>query len=100
MFSDYIGKNVKILVSSNSGAAVCGEQGRMFNSIITVFGTVKNVDGQFLELENSTMIYYPGLDYTFNNLGFSLNNTKQASSFENPKTLLNLMHVISISIVE
>ena len=46
------------------------------------------------------MIYYPGLDYTFNNLGFSLNNTKQASSFENPKTLLNLMHVISISIVE
>ena len=100
MFSDYRGKYVKILVCSNSGAAVCGEQGRMFNSMITVFGTVRDVNAQFLELENSTMIYYPGLDYTFNNLGFSLNNTKQPSSFENPRTLLNLMHVISISIVE
>lgn len=100
MFSEFKGKNVKILVSSNSGASVCGEQGRVFTSVITVFGTVGDIEGNFMELVNSTMIYYPGLDYTFNNMGLSLNNTKQPSSFENPKTLLNLMHVISISIVE
>ena len=100
MFTKLKGKYVKILVASNSGASVCGEQGRVFSSVITVFGTVSDINGSFVELDNSTMIYYPGLDYTINNMGLSLSNTKQPSSFENTKTLLNLMHVISISIVE
>ena len=49
MLENYKGKYVKILVSSNSGAGIGGDGiPRTYNSMITVFGTIKDFDKQFL----------------------------------------------------
>ena len=100
MLENYKGKHVKILVSSNSGAGTGGE-GRCFNSMIVVFGTIKDFDKQFLELENSTTLYYPGVTTTIKELfNTSLDNVSEPQAFENKSSLVNINSIIMISIVE
>ena len=54
MLESYKGKYVKLLVSSNSGAGIAGDGiQRVYNAMITVFGTIKDYDNQFLALENT-----------------------------------------------
>lgn len=100
MLENYKGKYVKVLISSQSGAAG-GSEGRNFNSMMVAFGTVKDFDKQFLELENSTTLYYPGVTTAVKELfNTSLNNVREPQAFENKLTLLNLNNIISISVVE
>ena len=63
MLENYIGKNVRILVATGSGAGISNGDlslGTSFNPIITVFGNIKSYDNKFLEIENSRMVYYCG----------------------------------------
>ena len=95
------GKYVKVLVSSGSGAGVGGEASRYFNSMITVFGTIKDATGKFVELENTTTLYYSGVGCTYDKLAMmTSDNLKQPSAFENKTTLLNANNIIMISVVE
>lgn len=101
MLESYKGKYVKVLVSTNSGAGIGGDSSRYYNSMITVFGTIKNFDKQFIEIENSTSIYYSGIASSFDNMGIStLTNVRQPMSFENKSSLININSVIEISVVE
>ena len=101
MLENYKGKYVKVLVSSNSGAGIGGEGARVYNSMITVFGTVKDFDKQFIELENTTTIYYSGVVSSYESMGLStITNVRQPSAFENKTSLLSLNNVIEISMVE
>ena len=98
---EHYAKYVKVLVSSNSGAGIGGEGARVYNSMITVFGTVKDFDKQFIELENTTTIYYSGVVSSYESMGLStITNVRQPSAFENKSSLLNLNNVIEISMVE
>ena len=101
MLDNYKGKFVKVLVASGSGAGVGGEASRIYNSMITVFGTVKDFNTHFIELENTTTLYYSGIVSSFEKMGMlTPDNIKQPSAFENKLSLLNLNHVIEISVVE
>lgn len=96
MLESYKGKYVKILVSSNSGAGIAGEGiQKIYNTMIAVFGTIKDFDKQFLELENSTTFYYSGI----NNV-FQKSDIKQPQSFENKSSLININNIIEIAVVE
>ena len=106
MLENYKGKYVKILVSTNSGAGISGgEASRIYNSMVTVFGTIKDFDKQFIELENSTTLYFSGVNSSYESAFFGdvkapFYNIKQPAAFENKFTLLNLAHIIEISVVE
>lgn len=100
MLDSYKGKYVKALISSGSGAAIGSVPG-LYNSIITLFGTVKKSDGQFVEFENTTMLYYPGVNYCLDHFGtMTADNVKQPLAFENPTSLVNINNIITLSIVE
>ena len=105
MLENYKEKYVKILVSSNSGAGIGGDGiPRVYNSMITVFGTIKNFDQQFLELENSTTLYHSGIECSYDKVVFAsveaqFNNIKQPQSFENKSSLININNIIEISVV-
>ena len=106
MLENYKGKYVKLLVSSNSGAGISGDGiPRVYNSMITVFGTIKDFDKQFLELENSTTLYYSGIDVSYHSVVFvnveaQFNNIKQPQAFENKNSLININNIIEIAVVE
>lgn len=106
MLENFKGKYVKILVSSNSGAGIGGDGiPRVFNSMITVFGTIKNYDKQFLELENSTTLYHSGIECSYQSVVFAnveaqFNNIRQPQAFENKSSLININNVIEIAVVE
>lgn len=106
MLERYKGKYVKILVSSNSGAGISGsESARVFNSMITVFGTIKDFDIQFLEVENSTTLYLNGVNSSYDKAFFAdvqapFYNIKQPNSFENKSSLININNIIEIAVVE
>lgn len=106
MLESYNGKYVKVLVSSNSGAGIGGDGiPRIYNSMIIVFGTIKNFDKQFIELENSTTMYHSGIEcsyqsVTFANVEAAFNNIKQPQVFENKSSLININNIIEISVVE
>lgn len=100
MLDKYKDKYVKLLVSSDSGAGMGGE-GRCFNSMIVIFGTITDFDKQFLELKNSTTMYYPGVSPAIKELfNTSINNVSQPQVFENTSSLVNLNNIIQISVVE
>lgn len=100
MLDSYKGKYVKALISSGSGAAI-GNVNGLYNSVITLFGTVKKNDGQFVEFENTTMLYYPGVNYCLERFGtMTPDNIKQPLAFENPSSLINVNNIIALSIVE
>lgn len=106
MLENFKGKYVKILVSSNSGAGIGGDGiPRVFNSMITVFGTIKNFDKQFLELENSTTLYHSGIESSYQSVVFAnveaqFNNIRQPQAFENKSSLININNIIEIAVVE
>lgn len=101
MFDKYINKKVRVLVSSDSGAGISNSgrtMGSVYNSVITVVGVLSNVDGNFIELDNSRMFYYSGATDLFDS-SLSFSGANGPDVFENEKTLLNLSKVISISLI-
>lgn len=106
MLEKYKGKYVKLLVSSNSGAGIGGDGiPRIYNSMITIFGTIIDFDKQFLELENSTTLYHSGVECSYQSVVFAnveaqFNNIKQPQAFENKSALVNVNNIIEISVVE
>lgn len=106
MLDSYKGRYVKVLVSSNSGAGIGGDgYARVYNSMITVFGTIKGFDKQFVELENSTTLYYSGINSSYESVTFAsveaqFKNIKQPQAFENKSSLISINNIIEISIVE
>ena len=79
MLDKFMDKNVKVIVSSNSGistsASVAGNS--TISSIIQIFGKLKGADKEYLELETASVVYF--------------NNTHTSSSFadsEQTKTIL------------
>lgn len=106
MLEKYKGKYVKLLISSNSGAGISGgEVARIFNGMITVFGTIKDFDERFLELENSTTLYLNAVNSSYDKAFFGdiqapFYNIKQPNAFENNSSLININSIIEIAIVE
>lgn len=100
MLENYNGKYVKALISSGSGASI-GNVAGLYNSVITLFGTIKKSDEKFVEFENTTMLYYPGVNYALDHFGtMSPENTKQPLAFENATTLVNVNNIITLSIIK
>lgn len=106
MLESYKGKYVKLLVSSNSGAGIAGDGiQRVYNAMITVFGTIKDFDNKFLELENTTTLYHTGIECSYEKVTFAsveaqFNNIKPVQSFENKRALINLNNIIEVAVVE
>lgn len=106
MLENYKGKYVKLLVSSNSGAGIGGDGiPRIYNSMITVFGTVKDFDKQFVELENSTTMYHSGIECSYKSAVFAnveaqFTNIKQPQVFENKSSLININNIIEMALVD
>lgn len=102
MLENYIGKRVRILVSTGSGAGMSNGElpyGTAFNPVITVFGVIKSYDNQFIELENARMVYYSGVAETLASNFLSKGVANGPDIFENELTLLNISNVISISLI-
>lgn len=100
MLESYKGKYVKLLVSSNSGAGISGAS-RIYNSLITIFGTIKDFDEKFIKLENSTSMYFSGVNISRDSMNFTaVNNVNQQPTFENKEALVNINNVIEIAVVE
>jgi hypothetical protein len=101
MIEKYLGKNVRILVSSDSGVGVScsthiGSIESAINSVIIVFGIINDIDDKFIEIKNSRMIYLEPLQSGSRGLGgkeLNLNNV------ESEITIVNLSKIITISIV-
>lgn len=106
MLESFKGKYVKLLVSTNSGAGIAGDGiQRVYNAMITVFGTIKDFDKQFLELENTTTLYHVGIECSYEKVTFAsveaqFNNIKPVQSFENKRTLININNIIEVAEVE
>lgn len=58
MLEKYKNRNIKILVSSDSGIAAKGElAGESYNGMIVVTGVLNDFDNNYIEIENSKIIY-------------------------------------------
>lgn len=101
MLNDYVGKNVRILVSSASGgAAISGEQrycNGIMTSVINFYGVIKRVDDKFIELENGRYNLY-NLD-TEKPIGLSYPIKIDMPMFESDKILININNLIAVSII-
>lgn len=90
MLDKYIDKNVKVIVSSNSGistsSSVAGNS--TVSSIIQVFGKLKGHDKEFIELETVSIVY-------FNNTHSSLS---QADSEQMNSVLINKDQIVAIAL--
>lgn len=106
MLESIKGKYVKMLVSTNSGAGIGGDSiPRIYNSMITVFGTIKDFDKQFVEMENTTSLYHSGIECSYQSVTFAsveaaFKNIKQPQAFESKCSLINVNNIIEISVVE
>ena len=106
MLESYKGKYVKVLVSTNSGAGIAGDGiPRTYNSMITVFGTIRDFDKQFIDLENTTTLYHAGISCSYEKMVFAsveaqFNNIKPVQSIENKNALININSVIEIATIE
>lgn len=102
MLENYIGKRVRVLVSTGSGAAISNgdlSAGSVFNPVITVFGILKSYDEKFIEIENSRMVYYTGVSETLSLAFLNNGGSTGPDVFENELTILNMSKVISVSLV-
>ena len=102
MLERYVGKRVRVLVSTGTGAGICNgdiSAVSVFNPIITVFGVFKSYDDKFLEIEKSRMVYYSGAAETLMPVFLDNGGVNGPDVFENELTLLNNNMVISISLV-
>ena len=69
--------------------------------MIVIFGTIRCFDDRFLELENSTTLYYPGVTTAIKELfNTSLSNVREPDAYENKRSLINLNSIIEIAVVE
>lgn len=99
MLEKYRGKEVRMLVSSDSGAgtgvATSGIGSFVaLSTVITVSGVVNDLDNKFLEIKNSKISYINDF-----NRGFSEDKSIEPTEFENDITLVNVDKIISISII-
>lgn len=101
MFDKYISKKVRVLVATGSGAGISNGDvtlGTVFNPMITVVGVLNEVGNDFIEINNSRMMYYSG---TANSFVSPLSDRKAYGPdvMENEFTLLSLDKVIAISLI-
>ena len=102
MLDNYIGKRIRVLVSTGTGAGISNGDlsfGTVFNPIITVFGVLKSYDEKFLQIENSRMVYYSGVAETLAPTFLNNSGVTGPDIFENELTLLNMSKVISVSLI-
>lgn len=101
MLNDYVGKNVRILVASCSGAGTISADERYSNGVMTsvmnFYGVVKRVDDKFIELEDTRYNLY-NLDLE-RAIGLSRPVEIDMSVFESDKVIINLNNVIVISLI-
>jgi hypothetical protein len=101
MLERYLNKNVRILVSSDSGAGIScsthvGSIESSINSTIIVFGTINEIDDKFIEIKNTKMIYLEPLKSGSRGIG---SKEISAVSIESEYTLVNINKVITISLI-
>lgn len=102
MLDKYVGKRVRVLVSTGTGASMSNgdlSAGSVFNPIITVFGVLKAYDEKFLEVESSRMVYYSGVAETLTPSFLKDTGSTGPDLFENESTLLSMTKIISVSLV-
>lgn len=101
MLNEYIGKKVRILVSSGSGASAISAGERYCNgimtSVINFYGIIKSVDDRFVELEEVRYSLY-NLD-TEKPIGLSYPINISTPVFESERSLININNIISISLI-
>lgn len=102
MLEKYKGKEVRILVSSNSGAGTstttsAGGNFVAMSSVITIYGILRDFDSKFLEIKDSKLSYINNFNYGYSS--FSGNKVIEPTILENDTTLVNIDSVISISII-
>ena len=101
MINNYIGKKVRILVSSGSGAGAISADERYSNgvmtSIINFCGELVEADDKFVKLLNVTYTLY-SLD-TEVPIGFSRPINIETPVFESDSTIININSIIAILLI-
>lgn len=92
------GKEVRMLVSSDSGAGTGTGASYIVSSssIVTITGTINDFDNKFLEIKNSRLSYIGIYNETFRGLG---GKEFEPIKYENDITLVNIDKIINISIL-
>lgn len=100
MLEKLVGKKVKILVSSNSGAgsSSCisvGNSMTVVSNIITVFGELKAADEHFVEIKSARVIYLDGFQTGYSTAMGS--KEINSSVIDNPTSVINVNNIIMIN---
>lgn len=98
MLNNYIGKKVRIIVSSGSGATSISAEQRYCNGVMTsvmnFYGVIKRVDDKFIELEEAKYTLY-SLDAEKNVFGRPI--AIDTPVFESEVILININNIITVS---
>ena len=98
MLNNYIGKKVRLLVSSGSGAGTISAEQRYCNGVMTsvmnFYGVVKRIDDKFVELEDAKYTLY-NLDVEKNVFGRPI--AIDTPVFESEGILININNIITLS---
>lgn len=101
MLNNYIGKKVRLLVSSNSGASTISGEQRYCNGVVTsvmnFYGFIKSIDDKFIELEDAKYTLY-NLDAE-KPIALNYPIRIETSIFESEVMLVNINNIISISLI-
>ena len=101
MLKDYVGKKVRVIVSSGSGASVISGGERFSNGVMSnvmnFYGFISSYDDKFLELKDVKFSLY-NLD-TEKPMGLNYPISIDSQVFENDKALINLNSIISIVLI-
>ena len=102
MLDKYKGKEVRILVSSDSGAGVstttsAGSNFVALSSVITIYGIINDLDNKFVEIKNSRLNYINSFNKGYNSIAGDRNI--EPTMLENDITLVNIDKIISVSII-
>lgn len=101
MLNDYIGKNVRVIVSSGSGASAISAGERYSNGIMSsamnFYGVVKRADDKFIELEEVRYTLY-NLD-TEKPIALSHPITIDIPVFESDAILININNIIAVCLI-
>ena len=101
MLNDYVGKNVRMLVSSGCGASAISAGERYSNGIMTsvmnFYGVIKRIDDKFIELEDARYTLY-NLD-TEKPVGLSYPIKIDVPVFKSDKVLISINNVVAISLI-
>lgn len=100
MLNNYIGKKVRILVSSRSGATSISAEQRYCNGVMTsvmnFYGVIKRVDNIFIELEDAKYTLY-NLDIEKNVFGRPI--AIDTPIFESEVMIININNIIAVSLI-